>query len=263
VQITIKVKSHDAAVRMHRESLAHRVESQFGNQLPESPLLCFLDETDWQPFKLEQGKANRGLYVPIEHKEPYWLDWPAAVVNCVMVAEPPPVWNRRIFDHVIYLHGGTCETDAGLVMTFAHELQHFVQHETAPERWAESRVVANLTKDDIRTLKLNSFDIPIERESRAVSKHVAEKLFGTETVRRYIDDRINENISSADVEDWKFIRELDPSIPYDLKIETRLLYLRLKDYRPQLEETLQLCKNELCDPAFDRVDIDRLLDGGA
>jgi len=260
MSVTIKVMSNDTAVRTHREALARRVESVFASQLPKSSLLCFFDHTDWRPFKLEQGEANRGIYVAIEHKEPPWLDWPPYVVDCVIVAEPSPVWHRRIFDHVIYLHGGTCERDTSLVMTFAHELQHFVQYETAPALWAESRVVANLTKDDIRILKLNSFDIPIEQEARRVSKRVAEKLFGAEIVRGYINDRINKNVSSADVDDWKFIQQLDLSITYDLKTETRLLYQRLKNYRPQLEETLRLCKKELRDPAFDFVDLNGLLD---
>jgi hypothetical protein len=33
-----------------------------------------------------------------------------------------------LFDHLIYLRGTTCSCKTALVMTFSHELQHFIQY---------------------------------------------------------------------------------------------------------------------------------------
>jgi hypothetical protein len=262
--VTICIKSHDAAIKMQRETLAHLVEAQFECQLPESTLLCFFDDADCQQFKEAIGTANRGFYLCIKFKEPCWLDWPDYVTDCILVDDLPSLWKKRIFDHVIYLHGSTCATDAGLGMTFAHEVQHFVQHETVPKLWAEGTLMNDfLVRVDrvvIDTMKLNWFHNPIEREARAVSKQVAEHLCGKEQVRLYIDGRIAKNVSTDDVADWQFIQNLNPSSPYNLENETRLLFQRLKSYKRELETALQWCKKS-GDHAFDCVDLNTLLNG--
>ncbi len=195
-------------------------------------------------------------------EDEYW-DWPEQLRKHIFADDPASGRKKFAFDNLIYLHDSTCQTDTGLVMTFAHELQHFVQHGRVPKLWAESSVVTNLTKEDIRARKLNWSHIPIEREARAVSKLVTEKLYGAEAVRRYIDGKIEENVNPDDVEDWKFVRGLDASVPYDLKRETRLLFQRLKGFRPQLNEALRLRKQGSGDPAFDLVDLNELLAGAA
>lgn len=264
MQPTIIVESNDAEVAAKRDALARRVIAHFGPSLPESTLLCLFDGTDWQALRNERGEANRGFYVwanPFTEDE-CW-DWPEHLRKHFFTDDTSSGCKKSAFDNLIYLHGSTSQTDTGLVMTFGHELQHFVQHNCEPKLWAESSVVTNLTRDDIRALKLNSSHIPIEREARAISKLVAEKLCGAEAVRRYVDGKIEENANPDDVEDWKFVRGLDASVPYDLKRETRLLFQRLKGFRPQLNEALQLRKRDSGDPAFGLVDLNELLAGAA
>jgi hypothetical protein len=259
---TIIAESKDAAVAARREALARHVTAHFGSGLPESTLLCFLDGTDWQVLRNERGQTNRGFYVwakPFTEDE--CGDWPEHLRKHFFTDNSASGRSKSPFDNLIYLHGSTCQTDTGLVMTLAHELQHFVQHGREPKLWSESSVVTNLTKEDIHALRLNWSNIPIEREARAVSKMVAEKLFGAEAVKGYIDGKIAENANPADVEDWKFVRELDPSAPYDLTRETRNLFQRLKGFRSQLNEALQLRKDDSRDPAFDLVDLNELLAG--
>jgi hypothetical protein len=259
---TIIIASNDADVAAKREGLARRVVAHFGSSLPDSTLLCFFDGTDWQGLRNERGEANRGFYSwtrPLTEDE-YW-DWPEHLRRHIFADDRAPGHKKSAFDNLIYLHGSTCQTDTGLVMTLAHELQHFVQHACEPKLWAESSVVTNLTREDIRELNLNWSDIPIEREVRAISKLVVEKLCGAEAVRRYIDGKIKENANPADVEDWKFVRGLDGSVPCDLTRETRLLFQRLKGFRFQLNRALRLRKHGSGDPAFDLVDLNELLTG--
>jgi hypothetical protein len=264
MQPTIKDGSNDSDTATMREALARRVIAHFPSNLPESTLLCFIDATDWQALRNERGEASRGFYVWAKpYTEDECSDWPKHLRKHFFTDDSASGRNKSAFDNLIYLHGSTCQTDTGLVMTLAHELQHFVQHGREPKLWAESSVVTNLTKEDIRALKLNWSNIPIEREARAVSKMVAEKLFGAEAVRRYIDGKIAKNANPADVEDWKFVRELDASVAYDLNRETRLLFQRLKEFRHQLSEALQLRKRESGDPAFDLVDLNQRLAGTA
>jgi hypothetical protein len=264
MQPTIKVGSNDSDIATTREALARRVIAHFPSNLPESTLLCFIDGTNWQALRNERGEANRGFYVWAKpYTEDECWDWPEPLRKHFFSDESASGRKKSAFDNLIYLHGSTCHTDTGLVMTFAHELQHFVQHNREPKLWAESSVVTNLTREEIRALNLNSFHIPIEREARAVSKLVAEELCSVEAVRRYIDGKIAENANPADVEDWNFVRELDASVPYDLRRDTRLLFQRLKGFRPQLNEALRLRKQGSGDPAFDLVDLNELLAGTA
>lgn len=264
MQPTIVVASNDVDVATTRDALARRVVAHFGPSLPESTLLCLFDGTDWQALRNDRGNANRGFYSWTKTlTDAECWDWPEHLRKQIFTDNPESGGKKSAFDNLIYLHGSTSLTDTGLVMTFAHELQHFVQHGHQPKLWAESSVVTNLTREDIRALNLNSSHVPIEREARAVSKLVAEKLCGAEAVRRYIDGKIEENVNPDDVEDWKFVRGLNASVPYALTRETRLLFQRLKGFRPQLNEALQLRKRDSGDPAFDLVDLNELLAGTA
>lgn len=114
---TVKVKSSDEATRLNREEAAQRVVGYFGNRLPDLPLLCFFDDEDWPEYKGPGMAANRGIYF----HDPPWMNAPDYVRECVFTDGLP-------FTNLIYLHGSACAGTMGLTMTFAHELQHFVQH---------------------------------------------------------------------------------------------------------------------------------------
>jgi hypothetical protein len=254
--LTVKVKSADVAVKADREATAKRVITRFGNRLPNARLLCFFDDNNWQPFKEYAGAANRGFYTPVKETTFAWPVWPDYVTEHILADDPPSVVLKRVFDHVIYLHGSTCANEIGLAMTFAHELQHFVQHSDVLKLWAENCLIQSLPRDVIGVLGLKWSDIPVEREARAVSKQTAEDLFGAERVRQHINTRITEALNADDAADWRFVQRLVPSTPYHLVDETRLIFRRLKDYRPNLEEVLQEVKEN---PDFKEVDLDALL----
>lgn len=111
----------------------------------------------------------------------------------------------------------------GLAWTFAHELQHFVQHVTAPEQWNAGRLIRN----DIAYAGLGWCDIPSEREARIVAKRVSEALFGAEAVRLFIEAKISQcGGNKDDAADWECVRGLDTSLQYDLATETTLFFQR-------------------------------------
>jgi hypothetical protein len=251
MSISLKVESGDAQVRAQRGALAQRVMSYFGERLPESRLLCFLDDQDSPALRGKYGRANRGLYGPIHANQDLPSQWPENVRNCIYFNDK--FFGRTmIIDDLIYLYGSTCDDEVGLTMTLAHELQHFIQHSKVRKVWATNSLVCRL---DMGGLKLTWADIPIEREARIISKRVAECLFDEQRVRQYIDKKIAERASEADVADLQHISTLTSSSSVDLVGETQLLFERLKGHKSELEKILREAK-EIGNPDFSDIDLD-------
>ncbi len=251
MRVHTEVASDDANIKTRRETLAQRVLQEFGSGLPDLSLLAFFDDKDWFGFK-SRGKENRGLYAPIKNdtfKEP----WPPRLERMVLVDDPLTLAQKPAFDHVIYLHGSTCNDEVGLVMSFSHELQHFVQYGFHRRLWAENLLLPRLPAEvfDIDT-GISWPDIPTEREARIVAKTIAENLCGSLAVSKYIDRRISENLTVRDVKDWRVIRELDSSSPYDLAQETRNIFRQLRSYKEDLEKALYCMRQ---DPDFEHLDL--------
>jgi hypothetical protein len=248
VPVKLEVKSEDAIVRAQ----AQRVLNYFGNSVPPSRLLCFLDDNDPPILKLAFGLANRAVYGPINDSSPL-ADWPDYVTGCIYADDGVSLFYPRVIDDLVYLYGSTCANEVGLTMTLAHELQHAVQHANARGVWAVNSLVPQLHKTVITALNLQWFDIPIERETRIVSKRVAVQFFGGKNVTQYIDQKIAEGVTENDVADWQFIRTLTPSSSADIVADTQRLFHRLKGYRSDLEAVL---KEKKGDPDFCDIDLD-------
>jgi hypothetical protein len=238
VPLKIEVKSYDPVEKASRQATAQRVIDEFGNGLPDLRLLAFFDDNDWSLFRDEFGKSHRGHYAPIKASM-NWHDWPNYVWECIFVVHDPSSFVRkRVFDHVIYLHGSTCAEEVSMIMTLSHELQHFIQYGFNRKLWAENFLLPRLPKEVINIMGLNWPDIPNEREARIVAKRTAIKLCGADAVKQYIDRRISERVTPEDAEDWQFSQQVDPLILYDLAAGTRQIYQRLKAYRRHLEDIL-------------------------
>ncbi len=255
--VTLKVKSGNATLKAQREAAARRVLDYFGGGLPSSRLLCFLDDGDPPILKQVFGVANRGVYGPINDSTPL-ADWPEYVSGCILVDDGVSLLYPRVIDDLVYLYGSTCANEVGLTMTLAHELQHAIQHASARKVWAVNGLVPQLHKTVIAAQKLQWADIPIERETRIVSKRVAVHFFGEKRVTQYIDEKIAEAITENDVTDWQFVRALTPSSSADIVADTQRLFRRLKGYRSDLEAVLQEKKD---DPDFGDIDLDLYFDG--
>jgi len=225
---TIKVKAKDEAVKNQRETVARRVIGEFGNSLPDRNLLCLFDDEDWDALKAERGPSNRGVFTPVIAGDPAWDVAPRYVLEELFQG------CRSAFESLVYPHGSTCLSDVGLAMTFAHELQHYVQWAASPRLWAAgtlaSQLLGAIPLPEIRGWGIASWcDVPHEREARLIAKRTVEALFGVDEVEKYIDFRIGERVTEQDSDDWKCVKGLDTSTPYDLAKETKLLFPRLRD----------------------------------
>ena len=206
--------------------------------------MCVLDDQDHEYLKQEfGGDANRGVHWPIRGSGVTL--WPWYMHDLIA----PPIGDGNVawpFACVIYLHGSTCETDIGLTLTFAHELQHFIQYAHKKRLWALNTLLTNLGSDDFKVW----WDFPIEVDARRTAKLVAEELHGSRPVMEYISCRISARVTDTDADDWRFVQSIDTSFPYDLAERTRPL---VKKYKAQLAALLQ---ERGVDPDFADVDLD-------
>jgi len=143
-------------------------------------------------------------------------------------------------------------------MTFAHELQHFVQHGNVRKLWAANNLIGKLRKRLNHSLGLRQFDIPTEREARIVSKQTAEGMFGVEHVSQFIESKIADAVDENDRDDWQFIQSIVIPTSYDLASETRLIFQWLMPYRGDFENLLKESRD---DPDFNDIDFDELFNG--
>lgn len=232
--VQIEVQSSDQAIKDRRKALAARVRDYFGSCLPSSRrLLCFLDETDPPDLRSKYGAGNRGFYGPVYDRDSEVMDkLPEYVAKLIFPF-------RREMDDLIYLYESTCADDVGLTIILAHELQHAIQHANVRKLWAVNGLVCNLDRKIIDALKLTWPAIPTEREARIVSKRVAVHFFGEKRVLQYIDRKIAEHVTEADVADWGYVRTLGWSGTLNLDAETKELFGRLRGYKAELKKILQ------------------------
>ena len=245
-----KVKSNDDAVKSRREAVADRVVSTFGQQLPDLKVLCFFDDVDDEALK--SGSATRGLYAPANYD--IWRSAPDYLQGEIKHVSGTEL-EEVVFDHVIYVHGSTCEDEVGQTMTFAHELQHFIQHSNQLMLWAAGSLVTHLHKNTIADLGLQWRDVPHECEARIVAKRISEAILGKERVQEYIRRRIAMPANESDRIDWEFIETIDPAAPYNLEEETYQLFRRIKRKKAELDFLLRNCKGN---PDFKDVDLNEL-----
>jgi hypothetical protein len=214
------IKPKSPAETKSRQEAAQQVLLAF-DDLPRARLLCFFDSEDCWAFKDEitgLGKANRGISGPIT-KSSNFQGWPWEVIERIYPSYASSD-NEAVFDFVTYLHDSSCEDPVGMTMTFAHELQHFVQ-------WGTMRGAFE-ANDGFRARRLeagagfDSHELPIEKDARIVAKRIAIRIHGREAVDHYIARNIANPVNDGDSRNWRFIDGLDVSKPYDVEVETTL-----------------------------------------
>jgi hypothetical protein len=173
--VTIVSAAEDKAQNETRRSIAARVIEQFGSSPPSTRTIVFLDGWDWPDLKAN-GKENRGLFTPINKYSFRDWDWPLRLREELAAVDPDTLTIEYMYDSAIYLHNSSCQCEAGLIMTLAHEIQHLVQYGNDQNVWAYNGVITNLTKTKIKELGLAWPDIPVEREARTVAKRVLSAL---------------------------------------------------------------------------------------
>jgi hypothetical protein len=218
--VTMRFKTNDLKALL--EPLLQRVLEYF--RVPALRVLCFFDDENPLCFEPWFGTEYRGFHVPVTGSGGF-----------------PPYIEQLFFDsydgfdNVIYLPGRTCAAEVGTVITFAHELQHFVQHGSGYKVLEANNLLRiNLPDfDPASTAKV--WNIPHETNAMIVSRRVAEGVLGTEVVSKHAGSSI---AAQDDVGYWEYFLSLSPQISFDLLAETIPWVDR---YRPQLL-TLQQSK---------------------
>jgi hypothetical protein len=139
--------------------------------------------------------------------------WPEELVS--HVSDPD---NGIAFkcDVAIYVRKVTCERPTEATITFAHELQHFMQYGRHYQEWLANSSLVEVASPEM--LDPKPWDFPCEHEAQLVSKRVAEAILGSEEVGRYASEEIR---SGNDPQKWTFFQGLDTSQEYDFAENTR------------------------------------------
>ena len=208
------------------KQLCQRIEKLF--ELPACRLYRhFASEADdWhRHFSNNYGRYYRGVHVPSSefgYLPPELRKHLSPIQRRNKTGNEPPE-----FDNVVYIRDSTCTDRAGCAITYAHELQHIVQHARFPKLMKVNSVLRqNLGPWDPTATQA---DIPVERDAIITSKCVAETIFGPSRVREFADKQIKsmelayktgEAKARNQKVKWEFF--LNPR-HCDLKAETLLL----------------------------------------
>jgi hypothetical protein len=218
------VKESDSAIQASRESACMQVLSHFDLDSADD-LLCFLDEVDFEPWKRGELRSNRGGFmaniggtlaqgihpVPPDAKRLY----------------EESLWTPKPYASLVYLHGSTCQIQESLIITFAHELQHYTQYSQANEFYMADQLL----------LQVRGYtpDLPSESDALATSKQVATCLCGKDRIGHYALQQRIEASEDAVRNRWDYFLSLplDESRTFAEKTQ-----LQCHKFYPLLEEQI-------------------------
>jgi hypothetical protein len=208
--------------------LCQQIEGQF--PVPSRRLCRYFASTDDAYLVTWHGKHFRGFHGPFSARTALPQYLLHSFFHPFEDLSGDETFEETIaFDNLIYIRHCTCADLTGLVTTYAHEFQHFIQYANTPLLWAVNGVLyENLKKFEPTAI---ATDIPTEREANIVSKRVAELLCGSEAVRAFADEQIRLMESCGEREQkerWIFFRDVPSSANHDLKESTLALVERYK-----------------------------------
>jgi len=197
-------------------------------QLPVARLCRYFAVTEDAYLLQMNGQHYRGFYCHIAERN--WL--PPYLFDCFF--HPPNEFTASsfnsfdemvAFEHLIYIRAGTCSDPTGCVATYAHELQHLIQHERSPRVLRVNNALYQSLKKYEPTATAS--DIPSEREANIVSKKVTEAVCGVEAVKAFAEKQVQlmEELGNVEQRDrWIFFRDVPSSTAYDL-LESTLPFI--------------------------------------
>jgi len=126
-------------------------------------------------------------------------------------------------DSLIYVRLVPPTDDALIfVVTFAHELQHFVQAWQSPKIYAAGGFLSeNLPSLDSGAKAFETWRVPIELDAMIRSKRVAEAKFGKAFVAARVHSLIADGTSIPEIEERRYFDTLAAATVYDWQNETR------------------------------------------
>jgi hypothetical protein len=200
--------------------LCEQVETQF--QLPTRRLCRYFASTDDADLRARCGPCYRGFHAPVSSSSKL----PDYLSRCFFhrdedIRDGATFDEMITFDNLIYIRHSTYADATGCVETYAHELQHFVQHGAMPRLWRVNKML----EDNLKRLESAAIaiDIPSEMEAIIVSKRVTEIVCGASAVRMFADAQIRLMEEAGEQEQrsrWIFFRDVPSSTQYDLLAAT-------------------------------------------
>jgi hypothetical protein len=168
--------NNSAAYESTLRPLCEEIEKYF--QFPADKCYCYFAVKDDEYFTAKIGRYYRGFHFPKSSIG----EVPAYARGRYLPPDTPP------HDHFVYIRNSTCLDPTACAVTYAHEMQHIVQHDRFP-KLAEANWVLY---DNLATFEpgATEVDIPVEVDANIVSKHVAEKLCGVESVRKFAEQQV-------------------------------------------------------------------------
>jgi hypothetical protein len=181
--------------------------------LPQRSLICIFDNEERQAFVNEPslGENFCGFTKPGLRGV---ASWPPDILRCV--------WDdkKALCDDAIYLRSRTCKSQIGTVITFAHEMQHFMQYGNHRKVWQANHDLRACVKG-----RFPQWHFPHEREALLVSRQVAEAVLCPLEVQRYAEqEREREQVERpGDLRKWEFLLSLNVREKFDFLEETKTL----------------------------------------
>ena len=206
----LNVKARDPELKVIRESTCNLVLDRFQCKPPPNRLLCFIDDVDFAELKTGTMKGNRGGFVPHFY-------------SSILQDRPPlPQYVKDLYNlshmlgasyrSVIYIHGSTCEPRESLIITLAHELEHFTQFSQEPRLYEADFL--------LRDLRGNRPDLPSESDALLVSKRIATDLCGEASVDSYSRSQLAV-ADEIDRPKWEYLLSLPLDDPRSFAEKTR------------------------------------------
>lgn len=168
-------------------------------QLPDLKLCRYFSTTDISGW-FEDSPYLRGFQAPAS------IEWPWEDLED----------QRRFFDQLIYIRNTTCLDPIGCTITYAHELQHVMQHVLYPKVLELNRALRYYLPDFKPAA--SEADLPAEVDANIVSKHVAELVWGADATRKYGEEQMSSMRvagATAQIAKWEFFLNTRASTVYE------------------------------------------------
>jgi hypothetical protein len=178
------------------------------DKLPQYSAVCLFDNVDDRQAFLGSyalGKEFCGFFRAL--REPLSRNeyWPRDILQHIRDD------TGQLYDVVIYLRQRTCQSEVGTVITFAHELQHFMQYGFSRKVWSANHCIKDLP--EIWRKKLPPWSLPYEYEAQLVSKRSAERVFDKKMVELFAKQRKE---AKSDPKKWEFFLGLNVQESFNL-----------------------------------------------
>jgi hypothetical protein len=136
-QKKIELIFRDSSKQPKLKPLCWKILEHF--QLPQHSLICIFDDEECPEFT-DPSSYGENLCGLFEHVREFHSECPDDLDEYVLENE------RFLCDVVIYLCYRTCHSPAGMTITFAHELHHFMQYGCEPKAYQANRHLLHISR---------------------------------------------------------------------------------------------------------------------